>query len=452
MSISFRSLLQGTAWTIGAYGLSIVFRFVTSIVLARLLAPELFGIMTIVYTLRAGIELTTDFGSHQNIIYHKNSEDPEFYNTAWTLQLIRNLILFAIFLLAAVPAAYFYQSHVLVYVIPITALSFVFTGLASVSPNLLQKRLQFAKANAFEVISGLIGSISSIVGALISPTIWGLVSGYIVSSAASMIGTYFLLPDVKQRFYISKRYARQIAHFGKWIFVSSLTFFLAMNFDRLYLAKITPLAVVGVYAIARNISDLVGSLFLRLGSTLLFPFISAHSHMPRDEFRKELAPIRLKFLLVAAFGYSLIVSGADLAIKILYDQRYHAASWMVPVLIIGAWPSILASLGESTLLGLGKPSYTAICNSVKFAILLIGLPVGFGTAGLFGAIVVVACADLGRYIPVLIGQIRERFSFGRQDLLVTVVAIALVVFWEWLRWEAGFGVSFETLPFFAAAN
>jgi hypothetical protein len=121
---------------------------------------------------------------------------------------------------------------------------------------------------------------------------------------------------------------------------------------------------------------------------------------------------------------------------------------MVPVLIIGAWPAILASLGESMLLGLGKPSYTALCNSLKFAILLIGLPLGYATGGLPGAIVVIACADLGRYIPVLLGQIRERFSFGLQDLSVTLVAIALVALWEWLRWAAGFGVSFESLPFF----
>jgi len=446
MAISVRLLLQGTVWTIGSFLLGNFFRLLTSIVLARLLAPEIFGIMLIVYTLRAGIELTSDFGVGQNIVFNKNAEDPDFYNTAWTLQLIRNVILFIIFLAAVVPAAHFYASPILVYIMPMTGLSFIFTGLSSVSPNLLRKRLQFAKLNAFDVFQGVTHSVSHILGALISPTIWGLVFGYLVSSAIQTIGSYFLLSDVKQRFYISRRYAWEIAHFGKWIFLSSLAFFLAMNFDRLYLAKVIPLEIVGVYAIARNISDLVSSLFLRLGSSLLFPFISAHSHMEREEFRMQLAPIRLKSLLLVAVGFSFIASGADLAIKMLYDQRYQAASWILPVLVIGAWVSILANLNESTLLGLGKASYSALCNATKFVILLIGLPIAFKLYGLFGAVLVIAFADLGRYLPVLIGQIQERFSFGRQDLLVTLVAFSLTGLWEWLRWVCGLGTSFESLP------
>ena len=50
---------------------------------------------------------------------------------------------------------------------------------------------------------------------------------------------------------------------------------------------------------------------------------------------------------------------------------------MLPVLIIGSWFSILAYLNELTLLGLGKPSYNAASNGLKFAFLLIGLPLSF---------------------------------------------------------------------------
>src|SRR5216684_7897335 len=196
MAISVRLLLKGTAWTTGAFLLGNIFRLLTSIILARILAPEIFGVMLIVYTIRAGIELTSDFGVGQNIVYNKNAEDPEFYNTAWTLQLIRNVILFVIFLVAVVPAARFYESPILLYIMPLTAFSFLFTGLTSVSPNLLRKRLQFAKLNVYDVFLGFMHSASHISGALVSPTIWGLVFGYLFSSAAGTIGSYFLLSDV----------------------------------------------------------------------------------------------------------------------------------------------------------------------------------------------------------------------------------------------------------------
>src|SRR5690242_8736111 len=103
MTISSKFLLKGTLWTIGAFGLGQAIRLATSVVLARLLAPELFGIILIVSSLRTGIELLSDVGIAQNITYHKDANDPEFYNTAWTLGVIRSIILWIIALLITVP-------------------------------------------------------------------------------------------------------------------------------------------------------------------------------------------------------------------------------------------------------------------------------------------------------------------------------------------------------------
>jgi O-antigen/teichoic acid export membrane protein len=446
MKISVGFLLKGTVWTIGAYGLGQAIRLGTNIVLARLLAPELFGIMLIVNSLRTGIELVSDLGIGQNIVYSKNAEDPDFYNTAWSLQLTRSIVLWLVCLGIAVPVGYFYQSPILAFVVPITGLTILFSGFSSISRSLLQKRLQVAKLSTFEIIIAIISSAAFVLLAYISPTIWALVLGGVFSSALTMVGTYFLLPNIKQRFHISKQFSREILAFGKWIFISSVVYFLSTNFDRLYLAKVLPLEVLGVYGIARSLSELLGMLFLRLGSVVLFPFIASHSQMPRTDLRDQLASIRAKLMLLAALGFSFFVAMADLAIKVLYDQRYQAASWMLPVLIIGSWFSILANINESTLLGLGKPSYSAISNSLKFGFLIFGLPFGVHSNGVLGGVMVVSLSDLSRYVPIFIGQRRERFSFGMQDLLVTLAMFLLVGFWQWLRWALGFGTSLESLP------
>ena len=68
-------------------------RFATSVVMTRLLAPELFGIMVIFNSLKAGIELLTDVGIGQSIIYNRNAETSDFYNTAWTLAAIHGIIM-----------------------------------------------------------------------------------------------------------------------------------------------------------------------------------------------------------------------------------------------------------------------------------------------------------------------------------------------------------------------
>jgi O-antigen/teichoic acid export membrane protein len=446
MTISFRSLLRGAFWTIGAYGLAQVIRLATSVSLARLLAPELFGIMLIVNSLRTGIEQFTDVGINQNLIYHKDGNDPDFYNTAWSMQAVRGVLLWLVALAIAVPVARLYQSPILVFIMPLTAFSMAIAGFASVSRPLLQKRLQIAKANIFDTITITIACVAQVLFSYLSPTIWSLVFGGIFGSAVATIGSYFLLPDVTQKFHLSKRFSSEILHFGKWITLSAMLYFLSTNFDRLYLAKAIPLQLLGVYGIARSISELLGIMVAHLGNYVLFPFIASHSHISPKDLRDELAPARATFLLVTTIVFSLITANADIPIKLLYDDRYQAASWMLPALIVGSWFSILAYINESTLLGLGKSSYSAMGNGLKFAFLLIGLPLSFEVYGFIGCILVVILADLFRYIPTYMGQRREHFSFGRQDLLITLAVFVLIGFWGWMRWILGFGTCLDSLP------
>jgi O-antigen/teichoic acid export membrane protein len=446
MKISAGFLLRGTLWTVGAFGLGTVLRVVTNVVLARLLAPELFGIMLIVNSLRTGIELISDVGIGQNIIYHKDANEPDYYNTAWTLQAIRGVILWLVSLAIAVPVARFYQSPILVFIIPLTAFNIVLLGFGSISRPLLHKRLQVARLTTFDMIVALVSSVAYVLLAYLSRTIWALVFGGLLQSAATMVGSYFLLPDVRAKFYLSKRFVWEILHFGKWIFISSIVYFLSQNFDRLYLAKVVPLELLGIYGIARNMSDLLSVLVVQIGDKVLFPFIASHSQISRADLREQLASIRIKVLLLAALGFSLFVATADILIRFLYDERYQAATWMLPVLLVGSWFAIMTNFNESTLLGLGKPSYGATSNSSKFVFLLVGLPLSVALYGLLGGFVVLVLAELSRYVPIFIGQRREHFSFGMQDLLVTLGMFLSVGLWEWLRWVSGFGTSFDSLP------
>jgi O-antigen/teichoic acid export membrane protein len=444
MSLRTGKLVTGTVWTLGGFGLGQVMRLGTNVVLARLLAPELFGTMLIVNTLMTGIQLFSDVGIGQNIIHSPRALDPRFYNTAWSVQIIRSIVIWLIILLAAIPAAHFYGTPVLSAILPVSGFSMVLLGLASVSPAILQKKMLFGRMTVFNLVTALISSALFITLAFLTPTIWALVLGGIASTALSTALTYFLVPGLKQRFHIDKTSLSEITSFGKWVYFNSMVYFLAMNFDRLYLAKVVPLQVLGIYGIARTLSELFGTVATHLGNSVIFPFISSHADRPRETLRRELVTIRGKFLVLVAIGCSLFIATADLGIKLLYDQRYYAAAWMLPVLTLGSWFSMLATTNESTLLGLGVPSYTAIANSVRFLLLAAGLPLSLKFDGLRGAIVTLVLVEVCRYAPVYIGQRRQRFSFGAQDVAITLAMFAMIGLWELLRWVCGLGTSFDT--------
>ena len=98
--------------------------------------------MLIVNTLMTGIQLFSDVGIGQNMIHSPRALDPTFYNTAWSVQIIRSVVIWLIILLAAVPAARFYSAPILSVILPVSGFSMVLLGFA------LGKPLDLAEENA----------------------------------------------------------------------------------------------------------------------------------------------------------------------------------------------------------------------------------------------------------------------------------------------------------------
>jgi O-antigen/teichoic acid export membrane protein len=111
--------LKGTFWTIASYGVSQILRFGSNLVLTRLLLPEIFGLMSLAYVFITGLHLFSDLGIHTSLIQNKRGGDPEFLNTAWSLQIIRGMGLWICCVIVAVPAANFYNEPRLVWLLPV---------------------------------------------------------------------------------------------------------------------------------------------------------------------------------------------------------------------------------------------------------------------------------------------------------------------------------------------
>lgn len=436
--------MRGAIWTIGTYGASVALRFGTNVVLTRLVAPEVFGVMLIINTLRNGIELLSDVGIGQNIVQNPKGEDRSFRDVAWTIQLVRGVVLFSLLFAVAAPLGKLY--HLPATAIQLSSVTLALMGAASLSIYLMQRRLQFARLNLFDLAIDAISAALVIGLAIISPTIWSLIIANIVSTTIRTIASYFL-PEARNWLAWHKEHAREIRAFGKWIYLASLLAFLCASFDKLYLGQSIPLALLGIYGLARNVADLPAALFARLGHSLVFPVIASQRSGSREELHARLSPLRLKLLLVGAACIAFGAAFADYAISIIYDSRYQEAAWMLPVMLAGVWVSILCSMNEYALLGVGKPLYGAIGNMVKLLCLVIGIPIALHTVGLLGAIIIVILGDFCRYLPILVGQQRERLSFMMQDLAISLFLLALLAGFTLLRWQAGFGTAFDSAGF-----
>ncbi|MEJ1938505.1 hypothetical protein WDZ92_50570, partial [Nostoc sp. NIES-2111] len=195
-----------------------------------------------------------------------------------------------------------------------------------------------------------------------------------------------------------------------------------------------------------NMADIPGALAGRLGHFLIFPLISSGRDMDPQDIRKSLSRIRLALLMAAAVTMGFATALADLFIHLIYDNRYDDAAWMLPLLLIGVWFTLLSTIAESVLLGVGKSNWTAVGNGLKLPYFLIALPIGYSYAGILGAIIVFAGSDLARYLGYAVGLSRIKLEFRWQDISATVVfALALFCF-SWIRYHYNLGTAFDAVP------
>ena len=429
--------LQGTAWTLAGFGTSQMIRLVGNLLLTRLLFPELFGFMALANIFVGALNLLSDFGIGVSIVQNERGLEPEFLNTAWTLQVLRGAILWLASFALAIPLAQFYGDPRLQAVIPFVALSAVLGGFNATSLYVLQRELKLRSLTLLELGSQVSAMIVMLVWAWLSPGVWALVAGGIVAAIVELVGSHRLRAGPRNRFAWDRSALRQLIHFGKWIFLGTAIMFLAEQIDRLILGKIISLELLGIYGIALVFAEVPRQVTLAISGRVLFPALSRLRDLPRHELRERILHNRRLIVFVLAAGVALFASFGDVLIRTLYDLRYWQAAWMLPLLALGLWPRVLCNTIEPSLFAIGMPKYSSLGQLARFVFTLSGILLGFAWFGLVGALAAVALNDLAYYMIINIGLWRQGLSGLKQDFQATALFAAVILLLLWSRTLAG---------------
>src|SRR5439155_14947714 len=151
-----RRTLQGSVWSTTEYTAGFVLRFGSNLILARLLIPEMFGLMALVNTFLMGLQMFSDVGIGPSIIQNRRGDDPTFLNTAWTIQVMRGLALSIFSCLIAQPIALFYGLPQLKWLIPVAGLSALISGFNSTSLFRLNRHLHLGRLTILAIATQLL--------------------------------------------------------------------------------------------------------------------------------------------------------------------------------------------------------------------------------------------------------------------------------------------------------
>ncbi len=433
--------IRAGIWTFVNHFVGNIIRLLSNLILTRLLVPEYFGLMALVNTFLAGLNMFSDIGIGPSLIQNKRGDDPDFFNTAWTLQVVRGFGLWLLSLIIAWPVATFYNEEKLLLLIPIVGFNAVISGFKSTAEISLTRHLEIGKSTRYGLVSEMITPAIIVGWAWFSPTIWAIAGGTIVAGLINLVRSHLLVREISNRFIWEKAAAKELFSFGKWIFISTATAFLAIQADRLMLGKLLPLEILGIYTIAFTFASLPKLVFSSIAGKVVFPIISRFKDVPRQELEAKVMHKRRLLVMGIALVMIILVCFGDLLILALYDQRYKDAAWMLPILSLGFWPLILGSFNNSFLLAFGKPIYGSIANVVKLIFMVIALPLGFSLMGVLGAVIAIALNDIPGYLAFSSGLWREKMrKTVFQDLQITIIMLGLIAILVSVRYLLGFGL------------
>lgn len=409
---------RAAVWSFVGFGAGQVVRLAGNLVLTRLLFPEAFGLMIIANVLLQGLMLFSDLGIGPSIIQNKKGDDREFLDTAFTMQVLRGLFLTATCMLAAWPFAAFYEDDRLFLIVMIFGLSALFQGFSSTKVFTVGRHLDLQRLTMIEFSSQVIGVVTMITWALISPTYWALVAGGLIVPLAKVILSQVALQGPINRFRWHRPSLSMLVNFGKWIFLSTMMTFFAGQSDKLIFAKLVPLDLLGVYSTAGMIALMPLTLFGKIESRVVFPVYSAVAREGR-----ELAPIftrlRAGYLTAGGLIGALFIASGPTLVALLYDDRYLEAGWILRFLTIGTWLTLMQTTYGAVHLATARVQWVAAASFAKVVGIVAFVPLGFHFGDFPGAVLGFSLSEFIRYVVLATGGRVMKLPGLLQDIYMT---------------------------------
>lgn len=394
-------------------------RLSSNIILTRLLSPEIFGLMALVNMIMQALTMLSDIGLRPSLI-RSQREDDDFVLTAWTLQVVRGVVIWLIVCTVAWPASIFFNQESLSYILPISGLIALFMGLNSISIVLAQKHLNYKRITLFEITTSVLGLLLMTALAYEYRNVWSLVIGGVFTTALMTVFSFVFLPSIKHRFRWEPGTVRELFHFGKWVFLSTALAFFVMQFDKIALGKLATMETLGLYSIAMVWASIPKLIVDQLANRIFFPVIA---ELYRNNKLDEIKTLRKEILVITSVtAIFLIVTGQSI-IELMYTDDYVGAGIILIILGALAWFETIDSLNTQILLTIGRPKDKILSQLISLLIFSVLIVPAYNYLGVIGIALLAVFTVMIRAFINNFQLNKHNFNFIQSDLYLSIIVI-----------------------------
>lgn len=337
---------------------------VSTVVLARLLVPDDFGIVALATIVFGFLVMMFDVGVNVRLV-QMGEIDRTDIDTAWTIQLLRNLVLAALLFIAAPAISDYFSDRRLTPVMHWMALGIVVGGLNSMAPPLFQKRREFAREVTYFMSKRFVGFAATIALAVWLRNYWAMVYGSFIATVFACILSYLMMPELRR---LTLRNWRRFLGATIWLTLRSLGQYASGQVDKVFLGRLAGPASLGAYSLASQIGSMPSTELLAPMNRALFPaFVQASSDFARLGRAVHLTfGIQTMIALPASLGLALC-SGE--IVRLFLGGKWLDAAPLLALLSVAYGFASLNSSFIYLLLSLGKFKVEAALSWTNFLLM-----------------------------------------------------------------------------------
>lgn len=425
-----KTAIHSTFWSaiqrFGTVGIS----FISNIVLARLLGPEVFGAIGLLHVFIAISIAILDGGFTAALIQRKDIQQKDF-STAFIWNIVVSLILIVILYIAAPYIASYYNTPILSNVLRVQGIILFVNSLFTVQVAKLTKEFKFKILATSNLIASLIGVCVGISMAYLGFGIWSLVVQEIVRCSSQCV-IVWRLSKWRPSFEFSWESFKGMFKFGLFMFLSSIIDTLYENVQSLIIGRRFSISELGYYTQAKKLETIPVSTASSVVGSVLFPTFSTISDdLIRLKYvtRKNLSLITFvsfpMMLLLAIIGGNIII--------ILYGAKWGDSIPMFQILCIGGMFHML-NVGNTIIfksLGDGKTYFYLQTIKRIICIIIIAISSIYGIYALLWCTaltqILMYCINM-RYTKKAINYTyTEQLSDIIPNLVVTIATGAIII-------------------------
>lgn len=309
-------------------------QFVVSIVLARLLSPDDYGLIGII-TIFTTVCTAIINGGFSNALIRTQKPTDEDYNTAFICNLVISILLYTIVFIFSPLIADFFNRHELVALTRVSSFTMIIGALAIVQQTRLTKRIDFKTQTKITLIASILSGIVGIALALMDFGVWALVVQGIVAQMLRTVLLWFFnhwVPSIR----FSKDSFNRLFGFGWKMMISGVLDNLWKELYQLVVGKFYSPATLGQYTRAKQFSTMFSSNLTTVIQRVTYPVLSDIQNEKERMIAAYRKIIKTTMFMTFALMFALGAVSEPLLYCLIGPKWHEAATYLPLICLVGS--------------------------------------------------------------------------------------------------------------------